>query len=159
MEYKYIFLSSLLDMLPKIRMERIKNQILSLMTNLSPCYDMDMEKFTQICKKINENGCCIVCYKGNIEVVGGFIIVGMGTVFIEHKFNRGGSCVGHIEDIVTHAEHRKKGIATNIVNRLVQWCELNNCYKVVLDARAEARSVYEKCGFVENDMQMVRRII
>ena len=37
------------------------------------------------------------------------------TLFIEKKLIHGGSCVGHIEDVVTHKDYRHSGIGRALV--------------------------------------------
>lgn len=72
-------------------------------------------------------------------------IVGYGSVVIETKI-RGGK-MGHIEDIVSHPDHRKSGIGQAIVNALTQIANNQNCYKVSLQCKDHNIAFYERCGY------------
>ncbi|KAJ4817729.1 hypothetical protein LUZ62_030295 [Rhynchospora pubera] len=81
-------------------------------------------------------------------------IIGTGSVFIEKKFIRGGSKVGHVEDVVVAKSARGLHLGQRIVKHLVDHAKAAGCYKVVLACAPELREFYEKCGFVEKNVQM-----
>ena len=87
-----------------------------------------------------------------------FKIVGCVTYLIEQKIQRSFSCVMHIEDVVTDAKQRGKGISKQLLNQVISIAEENNCYKVLLDCSQENVSFYEKIGFNKKEHQMVFRL-
>ena len=72
-------------------------------------------------------------------------IVGYGVIIIESKI-RGGK-VGHIEDIISHSNFRRKNIGTTIVKSLCDVADSQGCYKVTLHCKKEQAAFYEKCLF------------
>ena len=90
-----------------------------------------------------------------IEDIRNALIIGSGSVIVEHKFSRNCGKVGHIEDIVTHCEYRKQGLGRIIVNKCVQYCKDCKCYKIILDCKQENMGFYQKiAGFKENQRHM-----
>ncbi|ONK68497.1 uncharacterized protein A4U43_C05F12340 [Asparagus officinalis] len=81
-------------------------------------------------------------------------IIATGSVFIEKKFLRGCSKVGHIEDIVVDKEVRGKKLGQKMIRYLSDHAKGVGCYKVILDCEPDRRGFYEKCGFVEKNVQM-----
>jgi glucosamine-phosphate N-acetyltransferase len=74
-------------------------------------------------------------------------ITGSATVFIEHKFLKCGSTVGHIEDVVVDRERRSKGTGKALVDKCVEFAKQQGCYKVILDCSRDNVAFYSKCGF------------
>lgn len=81
-------------------------------------------------------------------------IVGTGSILIEYKFVRGLRQVGHIEDVVIDWNHRKAGLGKLLINKLVEIGKENKCYKIILSCSAENKSFYEKCGFINKNLEM-----
>ncbi|KAJ3694665.1 hypothetical protein LUZ60_000042 [Juncus effusus] len=81
-------------------------------------------------------------------------IIATGCLFIEKKFLRNCSAVGHIEDIVVDESARGARLGQRIVRHLVDRAREMGCYKVILDCEREKRGFYEKCGFEEKNVQM-----
>ncbi|XP_059650804.1 glucosamine 6-phosphate N-acetyltransferase-like [Cornus florida] len=86
-------------------------------------------------------------------------IVATGSVFIEKKFVRNCGKVGHIEDVVVDSRARGKQLGKKIVGFLMDHACSMGCYKVILDCSVENRSFYEKCGFKQKEVQMVKYFI
>lgn len=82
-------------------------------------------------------------------------ILAAGTILFERKFIHNISLYGHIEDIIVKKEHQKKGYGKLLINKLIDVCKTNNCYKILLDCSNELVPFYEKCGFKLNSNQMV----
>ena len=74
-------------------------------------------------------------------------IIGTASALIEHKMLHYGSKVGHIEDVVVANRTRAKGIGKSLVERCIEFCRTNGCYKVILDCSNENIPFYENCGF------------
>ena len=82
------------------------------------------------------------------------LIVGYGAIVVEIKI-RGGK-MGHIEDIVSHSEFRKKGVGKAIVNALFEIAKENDCYKVALQCKEHNVSFYNKCNYELSGLTMQR---
>lgn len=61
------------------------------------------------------------------------LIVGVGTVFLERKFQRGISCVGHIEDIAVDERQQGKKLGLRIIQALTYISENSGAYKTILN--------------------------
>ena len=75
----------------------------------------------------------------NDEVIG---YIGMSVVIDE----------GYIFNVAVNVNHRKKGVATALVNELVTYGKKNNFYFITLEVREsneKAKSLYSKFGFVK----------
>ncbi|KAF3331293.1 glucosamine 6-phosphate N-acetyltransferase [Carex littledalei] len=105
-------------------------------------------RFAEVAK-LGENHCICVIEDPNTER-----IIATGSVFIEKKFIRGGSKVGHIEDVVVAKTARGLCLGQRMVNHLVDHAKATGCYKVVLACAPELREFYEKCGFEDKNVQM-----
>lgn len=86
-------------------------------------------------------------------------IVATGSVFIEKKFIRNCGKVGHIEDVVVDTNTRGMQLGKKIVGFLSDHARSVECYKVILDRSAENKTFYEKCGFKQKEIQMVKYFI
>jgi Acetyltransferases len=61
-----------------------------------------------------------------------------------------GKSIGFIENVVTDASYRRKGIGKIVVENAIEYAKEQNCYKVVLHSgnkRVEAYKFYEAIGF------------
>ncbi len=148
--------------------ENVKNQYISLLSQLTTVEDMSVEKFEESIRKICEMGDIVVCVDDQ-QIVGSNCeasilgsnyeainqqIVGSGTIIYEPKITHGGKCVGHIEDIITDKNHRGLKIATEIIKKLTESAKAHNCYKVILDCSADMETYYERQGFTKKGAQM-----
>mmetsp|Transcript_108168 Transcript_108168/g.337153 ORF Transcript_108168/g.337153 Transcript_108168/m.337153 type:complete len:175 (+) Transcript_108168:116-640(+) len=89
-----------------------------------------------------------------VEHIASQRIVATGTLVIEAKFVHGGSQVGHVEDIVVDEDHRKKGLARELMEGLAEAARVAGCYKVILDCKPENAPFYERCGYRRCECQM-----
>ena len=81
-------------------------------------------------------------------------IVGTGTIIIESKIIHNFGKVGHIEDVVVDSHYRGYGLGKIIVNYLIDYSKLNNCYKIILMASDENVEFYKKLGLNKKDNSM-----
>ena len=63
-------------------------------------------------------------------------------------------CEAYVMNMYTRPEWRARGIATALLNRLVEHARQNNCCRVSLHALPKARAIYSKSGFAANDTEM-----
>lgn len=122
---------------------------LDLLSELTPAKTFGIS-FSKFCKQYNKLKSVIYV------IVIDNVIVGSGTLFIEYKFIRDLSCVGHIEDIVISEKYRKAGLGKIMINFLINKAKSFNVYKVILNCSNEVLPFYEKCGFTKmtNGMAM-----
>jgi len=83
-------------------------------------------------------------------------IAGVGTVLMERKFQRGLSCVGHIEDIAVDDKQQGKKLGFRIIQALVYISENSGAYKTILDCSDKNIPFYEKCGFEKKSNEMAK---
>lgn len=72
-------------------------------------------------------------------------LVSTGKIIIDEK--KEGKPAGLIEDIWTREDHRKQGLATQVMKQLLKIAKDYNCYKVVLMCADHNVTFYEKLGF------------
>lgn len=80
--------------------------------------------------------------------------VSKGTLII--NFREGKDPMGLIEDIWTHEDYRKRGLATRIVLSLVNTAKEWGCYKVNLSCADHNIDFYRRFGFevYQNNMRV-----
>jgi glucosamine-phosphate N-acetyltransferase len=149
---KYNKLSVLIERFPKC-IQIIKDSYLELLSELTEVTKLDTPKFLENIQKISQIGTIIVCFVENPSI-DGFKIVASGTIIIEPKIIHGGKNVGHIEDVVVKTSYRGFNISQDILDLLIIEAREKECYKVILDCKAEIKKVYTKSGFEENGVQM-----
>lgn len=75
------------------------------------------------------------------------------TVTVIPSLNRGGRPYAVIENVVTHADYRKRGLGGAVVKAAVDAAWAANAYKVFLTTGSQRDSTlrfYEKLGFTKN---------
>jgi glucosamine-phosphate N-acetyltransferase len=71
------------------------------------------------------------------------ILIGIGTLYIEHKLIHNFKNCGHIEDVVIHPDYRHKRLGKSIILEMVNMAKLNNCYKIILNCKSELVDMYK----------------
>jgi len=80
-------------------------------------------------------------------------IVSSCNIIIVPNLTRNGRPFAVIENVVTDASCRRKGIARKVMNMALDFARQNNCYKAQLLSgikRSEAHKFYESMGFDGN---------
>jgi GNAT superfamily N-acetyltransferase len=81
-------------------------------------------------------------------------IVASCTLAIIPNLTRGARPYGIIENVVTHSQHRGKGIGTQMLQFALRRAWEEDCYKVMLltgSKREETLRFYERAGFKRGD--------
>jgi glucosamine-phosphate N-acetyltransferase len=151
-EIQYTQLIDLIKQNPEY-VDRIKEQYLFLLSELTSTSYIETGLFKKNVEKINEMGSIVVGVLNDVSS-NYFEIVASGTIIIEPKIIREGKNVGHIEDIVVAKHMRGKGISQKLLDILKWFARENNCYKVILDCDNEVKNVYIKNGLKVRGIQM-----
>ncbi|RDX64332.1 Glucosamine 6-phosphate N-acetyltransferase, partial [Mucuna pruriens] len=125
---------------------------IELLQQLSVCDSVSDKEFEDRFRELSALGDDhVICV---IEDEGSGKIIATGSVFIEKKFLRNCSKVGHVEDVVVDSSARGKQLGKRIVKFLAEHARSVGCYKVILDCSTENKPFYEKCGFQQKSLQM-----
>ena len=82
------------------------------------------------------------------------VIVATVTIILELKLLRGLSTVGHIEDVVVSRDYRGKGLAKQMIQYCMAFCQSHHCYKIILNCKNDLMLFYQKFGFDSKNVQM-----
>jgi glucosamine-phosphate N-acetyltransferase len=85
-------------------------------------------------------------------------IIATASLLIEPKFIHRLSSVGHIEDVVIDKNYRNNGLGKLLINHCVNYAKQNGCYKIILNCSSSNIGFYEKCGFINNNVEMAMYI-
>ncbi|OWO96248.1 GNAT family N-acetyltransferase [Rhizobium esperanzae] len=75
------------------------------------------------------------------------------TLVVVPNLTRGGASYALIENVVTHAEHRRHGYAGAVIGHAVNEAWKAGCYKVMLLTSSKNPATlrfYENCGFLQD---------
>lgn len=129
-------------------------ELLQQLTVCDSISDQDFEnRFREICSLGDHHVICVVEDESSGK------IIATGSVFIEKKFLRNCGKVGHIEDVVVDSTARGTQLGKKVIGFLVDHARSMGCYKVILDCSLENRTFYEKCGFKQKEIQMVKYFV
>jgi len=66
------------------------------------------------------------------------------------------ACRGNILNVYTSAAHRRRGLARQLMQTVVEWCRENGIDTVILHASPSGRSLYQEMGFTAtNEMRLL----
>lgn len=103
-------------------------------------------------------------YDGSKILVGqiGLEIVSTCTLIVIPNLTRGGTSYALLENVVTHEQYRKRGLARAILQAAIDSAWQHGCYKVMLLTGSKEPGTfqfYEKSGFTQNKTGFqIRRI-
>jgi len=85
-----------------------------------------------------------------IVAVADDLLVASCTLAVIPNLTRGARPYGLIENVVTHATYRRRGIGTRLLRHALSVAWERDCYKVMLlTGRDEAQAFYEHAGFTK----------
>jgi glucosamine-phosphate N-acetyltransferase len=135
----------------KVRQLLIGDYELGIMNLLEQLTESPNIKFEDFVKQYIKFG-----YNTNIYVIEDKKkIVGYGAIYIDYKFYRNCTNVGHIEDIIIDKEYRGQGLSKLIINKLLECAKEKECYKIILNCKDEYVGYYQKMGFQLDGNTMV----
>lgn len=87
-------------------------------------------------------------------------IIGITCIqFIEHPpvYENIGGIEAHVMDVYTTPQWRGKGVATAILEKVIEFAKEHNAKRIVLNTLGTDRRIYEKLGFVPvtNAMELI----
>ena len=91
--------------------------------------------------------------------MGGFLgemLVSACNAVVVPNLTRGARPYAVIENVVTHADHRRTSAGTKVMRRLIDECIARGCYKIMLMSsvdRASVHAFYESLGFDRKSKQ------
>jgi glucosamine-phosphate N-acetyltransferase len=100
------------------------------------------EDFCKIVDIIVSQNSFIYVIEDNSQIISSIKII------IEQKIHNNFKCVMHIEDLVTHTNYRKKGLASLLLKYVINLAQELNCYKIVLCSNPENEEFYIKQHFI-----------
>lgn len=65
----------------------------------------------------------------------------------------------HIMNVYTRVNHRRQGIAFQMMKMLIEEAEQKGVTEISLDATEVGRPLYEKCGFIKTEEGMVLNLL
>ncbi|PKM95282.1 MAG: GNAT family N-acetyltransferase [Firmicutes bacterium HGW-Firmicutes-1] len=81
------------------------------------------------------------------------LLVSTCTISIIKNLTRGMRFYGLIENVVTHSEHRNRGLGKSVLKMAVDIAKDNHCYKVMLltgSKKKETLNFYKSAGFKDD---------
>lgn len=116
-------------------------QVLSVLTQVPDTSEAAWKKQFDALRALPETYYVLVVLDRSTDT-----IIGVGTLFVERKFTRGSSKVGHIEDIAVDHKQQGKKIGLRIINSLTYISETLGCYKTILNC---SENNVRECSYVE----------
>jgi len=102
-----------------------------------------------------ERFCAILAQPGMTVLIGfaGEIAAATVTLVTVPNLTRNGASYALIENVVTHADHRKQGYAGKLIRHAIEEAWNVGCYKVMLLTGSKnpvTLRFYENCGFMQD---------
>lgn len=110
------------------------------------------EEFCFILDKINNQQSFIFVIEHDNKIVSTI------KCLVEQKLHNNFKCVLHIEDLVTHKDYMKQGLATKLLQYAFNLAKECNCYKIVLCSNPENCNFYLHKGFIQKGVEFTKYI-
>ena len=136
-----------IDLMMKSRLEMIK-----VVNNLPQDYEYD-EAFVKAIREYFENGDqTTVLAIDNAEVIG---CASMSYMWIMPTFSHPTGKRAHLMNVYTRDEYRRRGIARQMCEMLIEDARAKGATEISLDATTMGRPLYESLGFTATTEGMV----
>lgn len=122
----------------------IKDQMISLYSQLTTCEDVPLEKFIDFVKYNNVY----------VYIDTKFRIKGTISVLYEKKLLHGGKDVAHIEDFVVDEKYRGLNVGKELLNFVIDEIKQYNIYKIILNCTKSMENFYKKFNFTTKNIEM-----
>ena len=97
-------------------------------------------------------------YVGWLAETRGETVAGAGVLLHQYyptRANPRGRPTAYILNVYTEPEHRRQGLAHQLISEILAWCRANDIPRASLHASQFGRTVYERLGFVQtNEMRV-----
>jgi GNAT superfamily N-acetyltransferase len=97
-------------------------------------------------------------YVGWLAESGGEVLAGAGVLLHQYyptRANPRGRPTAYILNVYTEPEHRRQGLAHQLMSEILAWCRANDIPRASLHASPFGKSVYERLGFAQtNEMRV-----
>jgi dTDP-4-amino-4,6-dideoxygalactose transaminase len=119
--------------------------------------DYDLDNYIDLMYHMNQYKQDIInpnfSLTNNNNIYGLFVndkLVSTCKLLIENKLYNN---LGHIEDVVTSIDNRKKGYIKKLLTEVIKIAKTEyKCYKIVLNCKEELKNVYESCGMIKTGL-------
>ncbi|CUM49017.1 Glucosamine 6-phosphate N-acetyltransferase [Debaryomyces fabryi] len=138
----------------KLKQDDPSNDYLETLTVLTTVGEISTEMFTDL---FNHWQSLPEIYQPHVITNEKGIIVATGMLFIERKAIHQCGKVGHIEDIAVAKSEQGKKLGFSMITGLTEVAKNKACYKVILDCSPHNVKFYEKCGYKNDGVEMVKR--
>nr|WP_237154396.1 GNAT family N-acetyltransferase [Oryzibacter oryziterrae] len=122
-------------------------ELVALYKQLDPAEpDLSMDAYRAAWARIAEQDIRVVC--AFVDAV----LVSTCTLVVVANLTKGGTPYGFIENVVTHADHRKKGYGRAVLKAAVAMAWEQGCYKVMLLTGSKSPATlafYSGVGFAQ----------
>ena len=81
-------------------------------------------------------------------------IIATAKIYVEFKFSQP---IGHIEDVVVDKQWRNQGIGSRMIEKLIDFAQKHECYKIILNAKPDLSKFYTRLGFSQNGGEFTMR--
>lgn len=123
-------------------------ELLATLAQLSEVKPLGEEYFKELFLKMQAQDKHIF-----MKIVAGKL-VSTASVYIEHKFTRGGALAAHVEDVATAIGAEGRGYASEVLRHIIDYARERGCYKIVLHCKEPLVDFYTRNGFVRSGMNM-----
>jgi GNAT superfamily N-acetyltransferase len=97
-------------------------------------------------------------YVGWLVEADGEVVAGAGVLLHQYypsRTNPRGRPTAYILNVYTAAQHRRQGLAYQLIKEILAWCRAHDIPRASLHASEFGRSVYERLGFTPtNEMRV-----
>jgi glucosamine-phosphate N-acetyltransferase len=123
-----------------------KEGFLETLRNMSETGEINLEDAEKILLEIKlQNGIVFIAKTNEKKIIGTM------KLLVEQKFIHHGGKVGHIEDVAVRKEYEGKGIASEIIKKIIPFAKQNGCYKIILDCKDNLIPFYQRFGFYKHE--------